>query len=129
MPAIARTAPCASKFARRALPRSAGISRRVARSASRQTGRLTKKTQRQPGPSEITPPRKTPAADPIPAVAPQAPSALVRSLPALNVVVTIDTSTKSRKATPQRSARVSFPSRVARADGSEAVEGIQFLQD
>src|ERR671924_190218 len=87
MPAVARRAPRASKFARRALRRSAGISRSVARSASRQTGRLTKKIQRQPGPSEITPPRKTPAADPTPAVAPQAPSAVLRAVPELNVVV------------------------------------------
>ena len=45
------------------------------------TGRFTNSTQRQPGPAASTPPRKTPAAEETPAMAPQAPSARTRSVP------------------------------------------------
>jgi hypothetical protein len=74
----------------RARSRSPGTSRTVATSAATQTGRLTKNTQRHPGPSEITPPRNTPAVDPSPAIAPHAPNALWRSVPCVKVVVRID---------------------------------------
>ena len=50
---------------------------------STQIGMLTNSTQRQPGPSESTPPRKTPAAAATPLIAPHTPSALVRSLPSV----------------------------------------------
>ena len=67
-------------------------------------GRLTHKTQRQPGPSDSTPPRNTPRADAIPAIAPQTPSAFSRS-PPVNVVVTIESAAGSIIAAPTPCAR------------------------
>ena len=62
----------------------------VAGISSAQTGRLTKKIHRHPGPSESSPPEITPRAAASPPTAPQAPSARVRSAPVLKEVVRID---------------------------------------
>ncbi len=54
------------------------------------TGMLTKKIHSQERRSVRIPPMRTPAAAPKPPTAPQAPSAMLRSLPSLNVVVRIE---------------------------------------
>src|SRR5437763_478496 len=116
-------APSVSKFASGARRRSPLISRNAPTSTSTQNGRLTNSTQRQPGPSERTPPRKTPRADARPAIAPQAPSALRRSVPSLKVVVSVDRAAGSIIAAPSpctRRAATSMPSLPARPPVSEA---------
>src|SRR6266480_4684908 len=62
--------------------------------------RLTKKTHRQPGPCESTPPRKTPAAAAIPLMAPQTPSAVLRSLPSRKLVVSSESAAGAMSAAP-----------------------------
>jgi hypothetical protein len=87
IPPVPRMAPGTSKLERSGpvFPdgpvASAGSSRNAAASTIAQTGRFTNRTHRQPGPAEITPPRKTPATEAMPAIAPQAPSAFTRSVP------------------------------------------------
>ena len=91
MPPVTSTAPCESKAVPLILPLPSFASRAIAPAATMtQTGGLTKKTHRQPGPCEINPPRKTPAAAATPLMAPQAPSAVLRSLPSRKLVVSSD---------------------------------------
>ena len=56
----------------------------------RRPGTLTKKIHSQPAYFVRMPPKSTPAAAPLPPIAPQMPSALLRSEPSSNVVVMID---------------------------------------
>ena len=63
---------------------------RVSASTSAPTGTLTKKIHSQPAYFVRMPPKSTPAAAPLPPIAPQMPSALLRSEPSSNVVVMID---------------------------------------
>jgi len=62
---------------------------RVSASTSAPTGTLTKKIHSQPAYFVRMPPKSTPAAAPLPPIAPQMPSALLRSEPSSNVVVMI----------------------------------------
>ena len=66
---------------------------------------MTNSTQRHPGPSVSTPPRSTPAAEASPATPPQTPSAVLRSLPSLKVVVSSDSAAGSIIAAPRPCAR------------------------
>ena len=86
--------------ARCALVWSAGSSRNVASSDSATIGRLTNSTQRQPGPSASRPPRETPMAAPIAEMPPQIPSAVLRSLPSVKVVVRIESAAGAMIAAP-----------------------------
>ena len=77
-----------------------------------------------------TPPRNTPAAEARPAIAPQAPSALVRSVPSLNVVVRIDSAAGSIIAAPSpctsrapTSIPSSVPAKPAPSDESAKSDG------
>ena len=63
---------------------------RVSRSTATPTGTLTKKIHSQPAYFVRMPPKSTPAAAPLPPIAPQIPSALLRSEPSSNVVVMIE---------------------------------------
>src|SRR6266702_5512530 len=77
MPPVTSAAPCGSKAVPSALlPRSLASRASAPAATATQTGGFTKKIHRQPGPCEITPPRKTPAAAAIPLTAPQTPSAV-----------------------------------------------------
>ena len=100
------TAPPASK------PRSPGmrLSRtigRVSASTSAPTGTLTKKIHSHPAYFVRTPPKSTPAAAPLPPIAPQMPSALLRSEPSANVVMMIDSTAgdDDRRSDPLHRAR------------------------
>ena len=84
------TAPAVSKWRVADSERLSAISRGASAAATSATGTLTHSTHSQPRPSVRMPPNSTPAAPPAPATAPQAPSALLRSAPSRNVVVTID---------------------------------------
>ena len=64
------------------------------------TGTFTHSTHSQPRPSVRMPPSRTPAAPPEPATAPQAPSALLRSEPSVNRVVTMDSAEGEMIAAP-----------------------------
>src|SRR3954454_19764782 len=86
-------------------------------------GTLTKSTHCQPRLSVRMPPSSTPAAPPAPATAPQTPSALLRSAPSANVVVTIDRAAGETIAAPRpwtARAVMSHPSDCARPPASEA---------
>jgi hypothetical protein len=83
---------------------------------------LTKSTERQPGPSESTPPKKTPAAAASPETEPQTPSALLRSVPSAKVVVRIESAAGAIIAAPTpciRRALISNPALVARPPVSD----------
>src|SRR6185312_15519596 len=64
-------------------------------------GTLTNSTQRQLSPLVRTPPRRTPAAPPAPATAPQIPRARLRSAPSANVVVMIESAAGETMAAPR----------------------------
>jgi hypothetical protein len=87
-PAVPRIAPAMSNpapgFSRRLSPTTSG----VAISAIAATGKLTKKIHSHPSESTRMPPATTPSVPPMPASAPQMPSARLRSRPAGNVTVT-----------------------------------------
>ena len=75
MPPVTSAAPCGVERRSLALaPAVFGISASAPAVTATQIGGFTKKTHRQPGPWEITPPRNTPAAAAIPLTAPQAPA-------------------------------------------------------
>ncbi len=89
-PPVTESAPNAS---RRRWSRSAWLSRTIGRVSDRTrapTGMFTKKIHSQPRYFVRMPPKRTPAAAPDPPSAPQIPSALFRSAPSGNVVVTIE---------------------------------------
>jgi hypothetical protein len=118
------TAPPASK------PRSPGIrlSRtigRVSASTSAPTGTLTKKIHSHPAYFVRIPPNNTPAAAPLPPIAPQMPSALFRSEPSSNVVVMIDSVAGETIAAPTpctARAAMRTPIELARPQTSDAAE-------
>src|SRR5258708_9092039 len=87
IPPVTVTAPATSGDVRC----SARLSRTnlgVSKKATTPTGTLTKKIHSQPAYLVRTPPARTPTAAPAPPSAPQIPSALLRSLPSSNVVMT-----------------------------------------
>src|SRR5690349_25015353 len=65
-----------------------------------QIGTLMYSTHRQPGPAEMAPPRNTPRTPEKPAIAPHAPSALIRSVPMLKLVVRMDRAAGVIRAAP-----------------------------
>ncbi len=86
-------------------------------------GVLTNSTHSQPAYLVSTPPSSTPAAPPEPATAPQTPSALLRSAPSVNVVVTIDSAAGETSAAPSpctERAMISHSSLCARPPASDA---------
>src|SRR4029453_11873509 len=91
MPPVTRTAPRASKFASQPARTRSRLSRANApRSATALKGTLMNSTQRQPGPSVSNPPKRTPAAPPIPETAAHTPRAVLRSRVLRNVLVSVD---------------------------------------
>src|ERR671937_3136302 len=90
MPPVTRKAPRASKFASRARIRSPLSRTKAPAKAIALKGTFTNSTQRQPGPSVSRPPKRTPAAPPIPETAAQTPRAVLRSRAARNVLVSVD---------------------------------------
>src|SRR5207247_5236386 len=76
--------------------RLSAISEGAIAAAIKPIGTLTHSTHCQPIPSVRMPPSSTPAAPPLPATAPQTPSALLRSAPSRNVVGTIDSAAGER---------------------------------
>ena len=95
------TAPAASKWRCSASERLSGISPGVSAIAISDTGTFTHSTHSQPSPSVRMPPSSTPTAPAEPATAPHAPSALLRSAPSLNSVVTIDSAAGETIAAPR----------------------------
>src|SRR6266516_1845031 len=111
-----------SKLAGRARCRSAGRRRAAPARMSTQTGRLTNSTHRHPGPWDSTPPRNTPAAAARPEIAPQTPSARLRSSPELKLVVRIDSPAGAIIAAPTpcpSRAPTSMPERVPGAAAAQ----------
>ena len=97
--------------------------RRVSTSAPTPTGTLTKKIHSQPRYFVSTPPSSTPTAAPLPATAPQIPSALFRSAPSSNVVVTMESAAGETTAAPKPCtprAMIRTPSDHARPQRSDA---------
>ena len=91
MPPVTSKAPRASKFASRPARTRSRLSRAKApSSASTLKGTLMNSTQRQPGPSVSRPPKRTPAAPPIPETAAQTPSAVLRSRVLRKVLVSVE---------------------------------------
>ena len=87
------------------------------------TGTLMKKIHSQPKYFVSTPPSSTPTAAPAPPSAPQIPSALFRSAPSSNVVITIESAAGEMIAAPRpctARAPISIPSDCARPQTSEA---------
>src|SRR6266498_3293383 len=122
MPPVASTAPGTSKPPGRAAGRPPGTSRKAPARISAQTGRLTNSTHRHPGPWDSTPPRNTPAAAARPEIAPQTPSARLRSSPELKLVVRIDSPAGAIIAAPTpcpSRAPTSMPAPVARPPAGE----------
>ena len=70
------------------------------RARSTATGTLTKKIHSQPSESTSTPPATTPSVPPMPASAPQTPSAMLRSRPAGNVTVSSASAAGESSAAP-----------------------------
>src|SRR6185437_12643175 len=86
------------------------------------TGTLTKKIHGQLNALVRTPPSSTPTAPPLPATAPQIPSARFLSRPSANVVVRIDSAAGDRIAAPRHGNTrdaTSEPSAQAGPSGSE----------
>ena len=87
------------------------------------TGTLTKKIHSQPAYFVRMPPKSTPAAAPLPPIAPQIPSALLRSEPSSNVVVMIESVAGEMIAAPSpctARAAISTPIESARPQASDA---------
>src|SRR3954468_3609298 len=70
-------------------------------SAIAATGTFTPRTNAQPRPAVRIPPSRTPAAPAEPATAPQAPRALLRSAPSLNIELTMDSADGDTIAAPR----------------------------
>ena len=99
-PPVIEAAPAESKWR---WSRSARLSRRstgLSASTSRPTGTLMKKIHDQLKALVSAPPRSTPAAPPLPDTAPQMPSALLRSRPSRNSVVSIERAAGETSAAP-----------------------------
>src|SRR5436190_1651639 len=89
------------------------------------TGTLTKKIHSHPAYFVRIPPKSTPAAAPLPPIAPQMPSALLRSEPSPNVVVMIASVAGEMIAAPRpwtARAAISTPIEFARPHAREAAE-------
>src|SRR3954468_18299413 len=117
------TAPAASKCRVADSERLSGIRPGVRASAMSDTGTFTQSTHSHPSPSVRIPPRRTPAAPADPATAPQAPSALLRSAPSLNRLVTIESADGEMIAAPRpcaARAAISCPWLVANPASSDA---------
>ena len=84
------TAPATSNCRPCPLSRLSRSSRGLSAATAIATGTLMKKIHSQPSPSVIGPPTSQAAVAPMPPIAAQMPSALLRSAPSSNVVVTID---------------------------------------
>ena len=87
------------------------------------TGTLTQKIHSQPRYFVRMPPIRTPAAAPLPPTAPQAPSALLRSLPSVNVTEMIDRAAGVTIAAPSPwtpRAAINIPDEVESPQTSEA---------
>ena len=95
------SAPATSKLRSSCSLRLSAISDGAIAAAAMPIGTLTQSTHSQPIPSVRTPPRRTPAAPPEPATAPQMPSALLRSAPSLKVVATIESAAGESRAAPR----------------------------
>ena len=95
------TAPAASKWRVADSDRLSPIRPGVNASAIAATGTFTHRTHSHPRLSVRIPPSSTPAAPAEPATAPQAPSALLRSAPSLNRLVTIDSAAGETIAAPR----------------------------
>ena len=96
---------------------------RVIASTSTPTGTLTKKIHSHPAYFVRTPPKSTPAAAPLPPMAPQMPSALLRSEPSWNVVMMIDSTAGETIAAPTpciTRAAISTPIVLASPHASDA---------
>ena len=100
-PSVTVTAPATSK-------RRSSLSTRLSCSSTGAStititaiGTLMKKIHSQPTVSVSTPPRSTPTAAPLPAIAPHTPSAVLRSLPSANVVVRIERAAGEMIAAPR----------------------------
>ncbi len=90
-------------------------------------GTFTKKIHSQPRLSVRMPPASTPAAPPMPAMAPQMPSALLRSAPSSKVVTRIDRAAGEMTAAPMpwmARAMIRTVSDPAKPQASEAREKI-----
>ena len=98
---MTRTAPVTSKLRCPTSSRLSGSRRGASATAARPIGTLTKSTHSQPAHCVSMPPSRTPAAPPEPATAPQTPSALLRSAPSLNIVVTSDSAAGEMSAAPR----------------------------
>src|SRR3954470_21148796 len=117
------TAPAASKCRVADSERLSGIRPGVSESAISATGTFTHSTHSQPRPSVRIPPSSTPAAPAEPATAPQAPSALLRSAPSLNIVVTIESAAGEMIAAPRpwaARAAINWPCVAAKPAASDA---------
>src|SRR5919109_2987444 len=99
-PPVTVTAPAASKRRCPSSARLSGTNGHVSVKTSAPTGTLTKKIHCQPRYFVRIPPKRTPAAAPEPPSAPQMPSALFRSAPSVNVVVTIESAAGEMIAAP-----------------------------
>ena len=106
--------------------RSGSRARTAARAGTRATptGTLTKKIHSQPRYFVSTPPASTPTAAPEPPIAPQIPSALLRSAPSSKVVMMIESAAGEMIAAPRpctARAAISTPSDQARPQRSDAI--------
>ena len=99
-PTVAVRAPRRSKSVERDSERPSAIMRCAKKAAASAIGTLTNRIQRQPSASVMMPPRSTPAAPPAPPIAPQMPTARLRSRPSLKVVVRIDSDAGAITAPP-----------------------------
>ena len=117
------TAPRTSKLDARTSRLSASSTGASAIAAS-PTGMLRKKIHSQLSASVKTPPSSTPAAAPNPPTAPQTPSAMLRSLPSVKVVIRIESAAGAMIAAPRPwSARApisdgSFHAKAARSEAA-----------
>src|SRR5581483_7254449 len=121
-PAVTVTAPAQSGRTWRS-ERLSRTKRGARTNASAPTGTLTKKIHSQPRYFVSTPPASTPTAAPPPPIAPQIPSALLRSAPSSNVVVMIDSAAGEMIAAPSpctARAATRTPPAHARPHSSEA---------
>ena len=120
---VMRTAPSASKWRVAAPARLSLMIERVVASTKAPTGTLTKKIHSQPSALVRIPPSRTPTAAPLPPIAPQIPSALLRSEPSSNVVVMIESAAGERMAAPRpctARAAISMPSEPERPQARDA---------
>ncbi len=122
-PMVIVAAPATSKCRVSPSFRDSAISEGATAAAAIPIGTFTHSTHSQPRYSVRTPPRRTPAAPPEPATAPQIPSALLRSAPSRKVVATIESAAGERIAAPRpctARAAISWPEVLASPPASEA---------